>query len=114
MSRYNCAIINKRQLFKKTSFISRQFSINAETNYVIAIIEREKVLPERTPALTYMPADPTNCLRESRGVRRLAAARELDSHGRRARRGKFKLKFGGTLEFRYQPTGAKSLYIVNY
>ena len=81
-----------------------------ETNYVIAMIEQE----ERAPELTYMPADPTNCLRESRGVRRLAAARELDSHGRRARRGKFKFKFAGTLEFRYRPTGAKSLYIVNY
>ena len=39
---YNYAIINRRQLFQKTSFISRQLSINAETNCVIAMIEREK------------------------------------------------------------------------
>ena len=68
MSRYNCAIINKGQLFQRTSFISRQLSINAETNYVIAMIEREKGLLERAPELTYMPTDPSNCLRESHGV----------------------------------------------
>ena len=49
------------------------------------MIERAKGLPERAPELTYIPADPTNCLRESRGVQRLAAARELDSHGRSER-----------------------------
>ena len=45
MSRHNCAIINKRQLFQKTSFISRQLNINAETNNVIAMIKREKGAP---------------------------------------------------------------------